>query len=285
MRSLRSAKIIGEVFRYAKLCVRFSLLSISLQLVTLELVNFLAKLLVGYDLSGKVIIKVFDGIRLRYRSGQATELIHVNKDYEKMPDYVPRQGDVVVDCGAFVGLYASRVARMIGSSGLLISLEPNPVNFKYLLESIRMSNCTNVLPIQVALSDFEGLSRLTVDDDRLPSSTGTLEAQRYVSRPAKGPSKTFNCKTTTLDSLVSQLEIDHVDLVKVDVEGAEYSVLKGAINLLRKRAVSRWIVEIHSLAEFNLPMIILLLKTNGYLIDAYSEGFLFAKSFDGQRCG
>jgi FkbM family methyltransferase len=220
---------------------------------------------VHYDLSGKVIIKIF-GCKVRYFSGLDFEQL-LFRGYERHPSYIPKRGNIVIDVGAFIGLYSLKAAKL---GALVIAVEPNPVSFAGLCENIKLNNFGNIIPINIALSDHEGLGYLNIVDKRMPFSIA------HISR-ADMPN-VVRIKLTTLDSLIESLGLSRVDIMKVDVEGHELEVLKGCQNSLRKKLISKLIVEVHTPVRVRLLGITQLLKSYRYKIDGIFEGVLYARA-------
>lgn len=69
-------------------------------------------------LAGKLIIKAFDDIRLRYLPALGVKQIILDEAYEGLLEYYPRKGYVIIDVSAFVGLYTARASRLVGLRGL-----------------------------------------------------------------------------------------------------------------------------------------------------------------------
>jgi FkbM family methyltransferase len=106
----------------------------------------------------------------------------------------------------------------VGPPGVVFAFEPHHRNVWYLEEHLRLNAASNVRVIQAAVTDSEGTAWLQEGSN---TSTGHL-----------APAGKFLVKTLTLDSLVSAGQAPAPDYVKIDVEGAEMLVLKGARNLL-----------------------------------------------------
>jgi len=133
-----------------------------------------------------------------------------------------KKGECFVDCGASFGYFSSLAGVIVGPQGSVISLEPGPQNQSLLLLNLMVNGITTAEVHQVALSDHSGILRYgrsgangtILDFDGDPSHVGTYDLVRSV----------------TLDSLVGARK---VDMMKVDVEGAEGKVFRGAEDLLK----------------------------------------------------
>jgi FkbM family methyltransferase len=156
-----------------------------------------------------------------------------------------RPGMTVLDVGAHVGYYARRCARAVGTEGVVIAFEPHPRTFKVLMKNV--SRMQNVRTAQLAVADHEGTAELY--DYLMMSASGSLhydESLRDLQRSqvAEGdvapriaqdfPVETFSVRTTTIDTLLDELEIGAVDLVKMDIEGGELPALRGMSRTLER---------------------------------------------------
>jgi FkbM family methyltransferase len=149
----------------------------------------------------------------------------VYEDYELLDAFKVSRlppGATVLDAGAFVGLYSLKASRY---ADRVVALEPGERNFRYLESNIRLNKAKNVEARQVALSSRQGVSAF--------SQAGTISA---LSEDGKQV-----VRTTTLDDLVGTL--GHVDLLKMDIEGAEYEVFAACIYALRE--IDKIAAEVH----------------------------------------
>jgi FkbM family methyltransferase len=160
----------------------------------------------------------------------------VEKRVEKV--FKPKPGDVVIDIGAFLGRYTLLASKAVKNSGLVIAVEPNPLALKVLIKNIRVNGLHNIKVIRSACwSQNNILLSFDIISSYLPYGTASLV--KVLSRDR------INVKTSTLDSLMSHLGLRKVDWIKIDVEGAEYEVLKGAIKTLTLNRDIKVIVEVH----------------------------------------
>ena len=142
------------------------------------------------------------------------------EEYEYIGDYFnyyrPKKGDIVIDAGAFVGQFTVAASRLVGNKGKVIAIEPDPFNRANLEKTIKANRLHNVIVISYGLSNKK---------NKIGWSVGGIISQR-------GKSKMFTIKTTTLDVIFKELKIKNVDLIKMDIEGAEIEAIKGAEKML-----------------------------------------------------
>jgi FkbM family methyltransferase len=142
-----------------------------------------------------------------------------------------RPGMVIAEVGANVGFYTLEMARCVGPHGRILAFEPDPLTFRLLQERIHHRAVENVEPYQLGVSDTSGRARLYCNaynrsDNRLtPSHT-----ESHV--------EVCEVDVCRLDDFLSGRHI-HIDALKIDVQGNEDQVLRGAEATLRGGV--RWI--------------------------------------------
>jgi FkbM family methyltransferase len=137
---------------------------------------------------------------------------------------------VVVDIGANIGYYTLIAARLVGKKGTVYAFEPEPSNYKLLCENIAINGYANIVPIQKAVSNTSGKAKLYVD-----KAIGDVSS--FAKDNVLTHSKNVDClevETITLDDFFERtVGDDRIDLMKIDVEGAEELVIDGAERVLR----------------------------------------------------
>jgi len=140
-----------------------------------------------------------------------------------------RPGDTAIDVGANVGVYSLFMAKMVGPTGTIIACEPDPENAAALYEHLQCNQLGQVQVVQAAIGEEEG-------------TVGFLAGQRTVSRICPdadaAPSRV---RLTTLDDLSRGFS---PVFVKVDVEGFEDGVVRGARTLMTRGLPKAWQLEI-----------------------------------------
>jgi FkbM family methyltransferase len=155
---------------------------------------------------------------------------HAGDPALKLLGRLVREGQTVVDIGADLGLYSSRLAELVGPSGRVHAFEPNPTRHAVLASLAAAQPTVVVHP--VGLSDHEGHEELYV-----PIKHGEVVSAfgRLSPPPADAEGVSWErtpVKVTTLDFAL-QAEASRISFVKCDVEGHELAVLRGAEQTLR----------------------------------------------------
>ena len=139
-----------------------------------------------------------------------------------------KAGMVVLDIGANQGLYTILASERVGSKGRVFAFEPVPEASKKLRRNLRLNRCQNVVVAPVAIGADEGLAKLFV-------CLGGRDCYSSLRRPPnERETMAIRVPITTLENYTSSRNIDVVDFVKLDVEGAERDVLRGAKRLFKK---------------------------------------------------
>ncbi len=133
----------------------------------------------------------------------------------------------VVDAGANIGLYSLLAAKRVGEDGRIWSFEPSQITYSLFLDNLSLNGVTTVAAHRLALSDFAG--ELTLRSER---GLGDLYRHLdYTGKVAEGDA-VETVGVDTLDGFATAQKIDRIDFLKIDVEGGEYRLLKGAQRLL-----------------------------------------------------
>jgi FkbM family methyltransferase len=136
---------------------------------------------------------------------------------------LPRDG-VFVDVGANVGIYTLSAARALGSAGRVVAIEPNPPALERLRFNIAatcaagMRDWPRIDVLACGVSDREGPLELRVDGGNLGGASVMAGSARFTNG-ASSAHVTIRCRD--LLSILDELEIDRVDALKIDIEGAE----------------------------------------------------------------
>ncbi len=127
----------------------------------------------------------------------------------------------IIDIGANIGDVSLHAAQFVGQTGNVHSFEPDPTNYKRFETNLDLNLFSNIHKNKVGLGDKAGTYNIANID------SGNQGMNRIVHEESSN-SKTQQIQVSTLDSYVLEKKLDKVDLIKIDVEGFEYNVLKGS---------------------------------------------------------
>jgi FkbM family methyltransferase len=169
------------------------------------------------------------------------------REDEIIEHFNAKDGDIVVDVGAHIGRYTIISSRRVGQNGKVIAIEADPDNFEMLNRNIKLNKLTNVIPLNYAVYSKETKLKLYLP---VEESGFTIYNTIMVNRTAS-EGKFIEVNANTLDNLLLQQQngISHpsINWIKIDVEGAEFEVLKGATNILSKSKDIALLIEVHNL--------------------------------------
>lgn len=190
------------------------------------------------------IFSTNEGIKVKLNAQEALTLGIVylgtiNKYETKILKTIIKPGDIVIDIGAYVdGWYTLLAAKLTGNKGHVYAFEPHPIYYQRLKENVQLNRLTNVTLERLGVFNKNG--SFTFYEAQFGSSI--IKSQ--VVAMTKIKPKEITIQTTTLDTYVKTKNIRHVSLIKIDVEGAEMSVLKGGNRLLRSKNAPDLVVEV-----------------------------------------
>lgn len=148
------------------------------------------------------------------------------KDYEKSNfAFVKsnvKQGDVVLDIGAHIGLMAVLFGKMVGPKGKVFAFEPTPGSFKNLCNTIKYNKLPDVVtPVNMPVTEKSGPVNFFISDNDVDvaNTLSPWESEKELN--------TLKTQATSIDDFVSDKKLPKVDFIKIDAEGVELGVLKG----------------------------------------------------------
>jgi FkbM family methyltransferase len=151
-------------------------------------------------------------------------------------------GMIVADVGAHIGFMTMYLAQRVGSSGTVLSFEPSPAPLAQLRHNIQINSLANVKPMAIALSDNAGQARFVV----LPHSTTSRLAG--ADRIENADAQSIEVQMMRLDELIFGAGGPaRLDVLKIDVEGNEGAVLRGASRVMAELRPTM-LIEVHTAA-------------------------------------
>ncbi len=190
-----------------------------------------AKIRWKHGFSARIILTTSLGYQLdlRFNDLLARDLLLKNQ-FEPMVSAalfaIVRPGMTVVDVGANIGIHTLHLAELVGASGKVVAAEPNATAIQELHRNLALNNVTNVRVLSCALWEEDGEAWFNYPTEGREAMGGLMSNSRSrVSHKSK-------IRTARMDSILPHMGIQKVDFIKIDVEGAELPVLKGALRFL-----------------------------------------------------
>jgi len=200
-------------------------------------------------------VKGFDDFAVLCPS--STEPFTTTRQYLEFAGLTP--GDVALDLGAYCGLTSIALSKAVGHKGRVIALEPDPINFAAALVNVRrhaeVNGLDNIVLSEIAAADRDGTMAMS-SEGTMGSALGALVGD-YRGHMLDVP-------TRSLAGIAREFALDRIDLVKIDIEGAEKLVLPAAGDFLG-RFRPRLIIETHVIGGENTrPAVVRFLEEVGY---------------------
>lgn len=172
----------------------------------------------------------------------------LNRCYEKYTTRlfkkVIKEGDVVVDLGANIGYFTLLAAKLVGKNGKVYSFEPEPKNYNYLQRNIKLNGYDNAIAIQKAISDKISKVKLYI----CPYDSGHHTIGQYEGIRAYKPNFVYEkeefieVETIPLDNFFNE-KGESINVIKMDVEGAEMLALSGMDKILKENEKIKMFIE------------------------------------------
>ncbi len=138
-------------------------------------------------------------------------------------DYFKLNEGCFLDIGANVGKYSVIIAKQLKDKGFVLCFEPEPKNLIALKRNLLLNKLNNVNIVPIALSDRKGNIDFYLNSENTGGHSLVNKTKNKIT-----------VKSDKLDNVIKQQNVRNIKLIKIDVEGAEMKVLKGAENLLKK---------------------------------------------------
>lgn len=151
-----------------------------------------------------------------------------------------RSGDVVFDIGANIGIYSLFLAKKVGRGGQVISFEPEKHSRTRLLKNIEINAVENVRVFETALGETE-----TMEIIEFSGEAGSGVHRVLGQDDRESPTHQQNISVSLGDRIIDDHSLPSPNIVKIDVEGMEYEVLKGISRTLKHPDCRFVLCEIH----------------------------------------
>lgn len=145
------------------------------------------------------------------------------------------EGVLAIDCGANIGVHTIEMARFMYTWGHVVAFEAQEKIYYALCGNIALNNCLNVNALNSAVGEHCGQIDIPEPDYLRPGSFGSVELQQSASNEFIGQALDYQHRTIRIDLVsLDSLGLQRIDFIKIDVEGMEEQVLRGAAQSIRR---------------------------------------------------
>lgn len=193
-------------------------------------------------ITSDILVRNKDGIFLCRK--KTMDILYTSPHFEReLRNHFDLKEGVFIDVGAHIGRYTVMVAKKL-RNGIVIALEPEPENFQTLKMNVSLNRLKNVILLNLAASNKDGevvLCKLRGPHTDWHSMTNPRSYCESLVVPAR-----------RLDGIITEFKLNKVDLIKIDVEGAELLVLQGLESRLKdvKKIIYECSIEKDECEEF-----------------------------------
>ncbi|MDW8465872.1 MAG: FkbM family methyltransferase [Chloroherpetonaceae bacterium] len=217
------------------------------------------------------IVEVCDGIKYELNlQDDVQRFIYFNvcerRGIQKVLPLVS-EGGICLDIGANVGFYALHFARQVGNNGKVFAFEPSPEVAAKLRKNVSLNGFEEIVEVEEwAVSDRSGTIEFAISPDE-NSGWGHIGDDSRFSRK-------ITVRTDTLDNFFERKHIRVVDVMKVDIEGAEDLLIMGAEKILSEKKVRHIYMEFCTMSSEAVRKRVERLHQFGYFPERQDEKIL-----------
>ena len=139
---------------------------------------------------------------------------------------IVKEGDVVLDCGAFIGLHTLELSKLVGDTGKVYSFEPIPAVADCVEKTMEEKNINNVVLVRKPLYSSSNIKLEFVSDLSGLSSVADYRRKAFKYK--------YKVNSICIDDFINIPKDKKISFIKIDVEGSEFKVLEGAIKTIKK---------------------------------------------------
>jgi FkbM family methyltransferase len=186
-----------------------------------------------------------------------------------------KKDDTFIDIGAHIGFFSLIVSYLVGNGGKVFSIEPDDENYKWLNHHIKLNQRENVVSLKLVVSETDGDVEFFTNADNDGGHALWNPGLHHFNKISRDRIDKNIIPSVRFDTLVGKNDIQFCKVVKIDTEGAEYTILKSGESFFNPDKVSFIVCELN---EFGLGQLGVtqhelraLMREKGY------ETFIFPK--------
>jgi len=197
----------------------------------------------------------------------------VQHNWEK--HYPLKEGDIFVEGGPFWGRYVWKASKKVGSTGRVIAIEPSPYNIGVLKILKEAEGLDNVTIVEKALWSEPGKEQFFVQENPASHQLKRLPLVKTGEMPSED-AEYVEIDADTIENILNDLGLDHVDLLGADIEGAGLAMLKGCGKYLEEGRIRNIAVGVYHMHQPKIDEFMAILEAEGYEAAIEDEGIVYA---------
>lgn len=147
-----------------------------------------------------------------------------DEERQKLLNFMPvKEGDIVLELGAFCGFGTMKLSNLVGENGKVIAVEADKINYKILEKNIKNNNLKNVKIVNKGIWNANGELSLYKESNQRNS---------LVEELLDNVEKSEKIEVDSVDNILKKLDINQVDFITMEINAAEIEALKGMKNVL-----------------------------------------------------
>ena len=220
-------------------------------------------------------------LKIIYRDNSDISVIDeffVDKMYRGAEDLITKCKSPILDIGAHIGIF-SLYASILNPNAKIIALEPEPDNFKLLKENLKQNHCKNILTKQMALIPSRHPERNPSDNEGEVEGSPTLTTKLYLSEDnhthstlRQDSGQTIEVPATTLEKLITKNKLNKIGLLKMDIEGAEFSIIRNTTQDTWNK-IQYIVVEYHESEKNKRADLENIIRSHGFSVEHFPNHF------------
>ena len=226
--------------RVRSLLIRSGLLRLRIGPLDVNAVLFSLGFRLAPPFKHAITVTLTTGQTLFVPAGHSAGRVYATNSYERDVTSLflslVKPGMTVIDLGAHIGYYSLLASSLAGPAGTVYAFEPDPRYYSVLTQNLEANGCVNVRTVAEAVSRECG--------ETFMWSEAGAGGSNLFARTGAFPNTRIRVRVTTLDDFLARAGWPAVDLIKMDIEGAEAAALEGMTELSRRNTSLRLIVEV-----------------------------------------
>ncbi len=194
--------------------------------------------------------------------------IFVDKMYRSLEGPIPSLANPILDIGAHLGCF-SVYARLFNPQVKIIALEPEPNNFKLLKENLKLNGCEEVTAMQYAVIPSEPKGR--VEESPL-FATLYLNADSHNHSTFYKTKNSIEVPATTLEEIIKKNKLTKIGLLKMDIEGGEFDILKNTTQDTWNK-IQNMAIECHEFEGNKRADLENIIRSQGFSVEHFPNHF------------